>query len=376
MAKELTSAITVAATTSALFEMETSKRKIRDKKGQDAYIKYMARNENVPLKPGPAFDVIKAMATINKTVGHNIFDLALLSTNHAWTGMRALRSCQHYDIPLTGGAMFGSGEFNPEYLNAYHVDWFISTNHDDAQKAHDIGIASCSVDPAANNFSGKSLTKEFNSNAIFHVVLDLDRVVFGAESDELFFTQGMDAYFAHEKEHADVLLEDGPFADMIRVLGTIMQHSPEMEKHIKISVITARGNNATLRAMNSLRKNGLVFNGDLHFVSGKNKSNILKIIDKEKSDVVLFLDDSMGNIKHAKHVVMSGRVPIDKGDSDFALGGDNKDTQPTPQAATSQRMGLPFNPCSEKPLPQPAKTDTAKSQRSKKKPATKKTVPR
>lgn len=347
MVKEFERSITVGISTSALFEMKDAKR-LRDKYGADFYTQYMIDNEDKPLKPGYFFDVIKTMQTINEDLGHPIFDFVILSKNTAWTGIRAIKSAHHYGLDFSS-AMFGNGPLNPEYMSAYDINWFITTKESDAQNAHDMGIASCTVDPlskpldvnkeierilggkipkklktAIDRAEGKTqdgLKKEFNKK--LHLVWDLDRVIFNGASDDVFGEKGLDEYRKHEMELAAEALEDGPFAPIAMIAGQISQHFAEGNSPIKNSVITARGAEATLRALHSLRNKGIHFDGEIHFMSGRDKGRVLAIMDKDPSSTTLFLDDSQGNIDSAKAIVTSGLVPKDN-PGGFAIGDEKK----------------------------------------------------
>ncbi len=346
MVKEFTKSITIGISTSALFDMEEAKQ-LRAKYGAKFYSDFMVENENVPFRPGYFFDVINTIKHINETVGHKLFDIILISRNNAWTGMRAVKSCHHYGIPFSS-AMFGNGELNPEYLKAYDINWFVTTNAKDAEKAQKIGIASCTVDPNAKGVNiseqiqrildghispekqaaivtpaeekASLLRNQFNKK--LHVVWDLDRVIFDGTSDDVYGAHGLEKYRQYELEHADTPMADGPFAPIARILGQIAGHFQEGHSPIITTALTARGDEATLRAMHSLRDKGILFDGELHFMGGKDKDKILSIMKKSPDHTVLFLDDSDRTIDMTKGIVTSGLVPKQQGS--FSIGDDKK----------------------------------------------------
>jgi 5'-nucleotidase len=348
MVQEYTKSITIGISTSALFDMEQAK-KLREKYGPDFYTQYMIDREDEPLKPGYFFDVIKTMQDINKELGHPIFDFVLLSTNTAWTGIRAVKSANHYGIGFSS-AMFGNGPLDPEYMNAYDINWFITTNEDDAQNAQNLGIASCTVDPKAlkadpnreiqrilNGRIPKKLEKRMikpqeleesrlqnQFNRKLHVVWDLDRVIFDGASDDVYGKHGLDKYREYELNNAGQTLNDGPFAPIAQILGGISSHFAEGHSPIRSSVITARGDEATLRALHSLRDKGIRFDGELHFMGGKDKDRVLKIMDKDEHSTLVFLDDSDRTIDMTKGLVTSGLVP--KASGAFSIGDEKKKT--------------------------------------------------
>lgn len=303
--QELAGALNIGITSSALFDRN---------KTDDSL-------PNKPYMPGPALDLMNGLEKINQMVGSNIFRFKILSTNNAETGLKVLESCDHYDIPITCGAVFGNGPLKVEFLKAHEINWFITTNHADAQRAHDLGIASCSIDPNIIPPQNKGLSAVFNQHASVHFVLDLDRVVFDDEADEFFVKEGPEKYFHNERAKAAEIMNDGPFIHLPQILSQIITKVPALGEHIKISALTARGDWATLRAFKSLQDKGLKFNGGLYFSgrtliengkflnNGLDKGEILKIICDDANTAHIFLDDSDRNINSAKSIVLSGLVP-------------------------------------------------------------------
>jgi 5'-nucleotidase len=345
MVKEFEKSITIGISTSALFEMEEAK-KLRAKYGEEFYTQYMIEKEDEPFQPGYFFEVIETMHQINRDLGHPVFDFVLLSTNTAWTGMRAVKSARHYGFDFSS-AMFGNGPLNPEYMTAYDINWFITTNGKDAQNAHDLGIASCVIDPLArpidankeiarllsgkipkrfqasidhiktDNANDNKLSKTFNKK--LNLVWDLDRVIFDGAADEVFGKHGLEKYYEHEAKRINDVMNDGPFAPIAMIMGQLSRQFVEGASPVKNSVVTARGSEATLRALHSLRDKGIHFDGELHFMAGKDKHNILEIMDKDPETTTLFLDDSERNVDGAKSIVTTGLVPKDN-PGGFAIG--------------------------------------------------------
>lgn len=338
--------ITIGISTSALFDMRESDHIFRTR-GVDEYQKHMIKNEGKAFAPGHAFALIETMRDINRALGETLFDIVLVSKNDIWTGARAVKSCYHYDLPFSG-AVFSNGTPTTPYLPAYGVDWLISTNKADVDAAVKQGIAANTIDspilsehplhlaaklkraPAApaneNTPSATALTPVFNRK--LHFVWDLDRVVFGPESDDVFGEKGLEYYRKHERQHAEEMLSDGPFMKIAKIVGDVGRKFPGNGPVIS-SVITARGDEATLRAMLSLRGKGIVFNGAAHFAGGRDKDRILSIMKRDEGQTILFLDDSERTINMTRNVVMSGLVPRDAGG--IALGETRKDKKPQPK---------------------------------------------
>ncbi len=352
------SRITIGISTSALFDMRDSNR-IFQTLGHDEYQKHMIENEGTPFAPGHAFALVETMRDINRALGDTLFDIVLISKNDMWSGIRAVKSLNHYDLPFSG-AMFSGGRPTTPYLSAYNIDWFISTDKTDVEAAARAGIAANMIDspilpaqaaamvaaaapaekPADSTESAKdSLSARFNRK--LHLVWDLDRVVLGPDADQIFSDMGVEYYMQHEREKAHVEISDGPFLRIAKLVGDAARNFPAYDGPIISSALTARGGDSALRAMLSLREKGIVFNGMLHMTGGSllkdgkpapkgiYKDVALRIMRDEPGHTVMFLDDSERTIELTRNVVMSGLVP--KLDGGLALGEKRDDKKPQPK---------------------------------------------
>ena len=342
---------TIGISTSALFDMRESDKIFRTK-GADAYKKHMIKNEDTPFAPGHAFALLETMRDINKAAGYNMFTAVLISRNNAYTGARAVASCYHYELPVQS-AMFSNGTPVVDYLPAYDVDWFISTNKDDVETAAKNGLSASMIDspvhgdhalqmalrakkpaaakPPVNEHTplADGLTRTFNKKLQF--VLDLDRVVYGSESDQFFTDHGLPPYLQHEKENARIPLSDGPFMPIVKKITEITRLFPANDSPVGFSVITARSSLAKLRSMLSAREKDILDNGAWHLIAngGERKARVLEVMKRDESKTIVFLDDSAPTIDHTKKLVMSGLVP--KIGGGLALGEKCDDKKPQPK---------------------------------------------
>jgi 5'-nucleotidase len=352
------SRVTIGISTSALFDMRDSDHIFRTK-GPEKYQKHMIENEGTPFSPGHAFALVETMRDINRAIGDTMFDIVLISKNDMWSGIRAVKSLKHYDLPFSG-AMFSGGRPTTAYLPAYNIDWFISTDKADVEAAARAGIAANMIDspvlPAqaatmvanaaptpkqddAQPQNKDTLSARFNRK--LHLVWDLDRVVLGPDADQVFSDKGVEYYMQHEREKADIEISDGPFLRIAKLVGEATRNFPTYDGPIISSALTARGGDSALRAMLSLREKGIVFNGMLHMTGGSllkdgkpapkgiYKDVALRIMRDEPGHTVMFLDDSERTIELTRNVVMSGLVP--KLDDGLALGEKRDDKKPQPK---------------------------------------------
>ncbi len=338
--------LTLGVSTGALFDMRESDWVFRNR-GMGYYEDYMHEREDEPFAPGLLFESAILHAQISQACGHDLVRIALMSRNDGWTGIRAVKSCEHYGIPFQN-AVFMAGRSPVPYLHAYGVDQFVSCRADDVEAAlNTMGVAAYQafgVLPAA--FDESALEKTFAMAAMpaavpapaytlapdfkrrLHLVFDLDRVVFDHGADIHFDPARVEDYIRRERELAALPLEDGPLAHVARTFSTLARHFARDNTPYVVSVLTARAGGATLRAMQSLRSMGIHINGEFHLVGGSvmqggravpvnpDKSKVLRVMRAlYPDDVIEFYDDSTSTIgvTGKLHGVLSGLVPRQSG---------------------------------------------------------------
>ena len=82
----------IAVSSRALFDLDES-HAIFENDGVDAYCNHQVENEDVPLKPGVAFGLVKKLLALNEHDSANPrVEVILLSRNSADTGLRIFNS--------------------------------------------------------------------------------------------------------------------------------------------------------------------------------------------------------------------------------------------------------------------------------------------
>ena len=82
----------IGITSRALFDLDSS-HSIFENEGLDAYKNHQVLNENLPLKPGQAFGLVKKLLNLNiKFKEKKFVEVILLSRNTAYTGLRVFNS--------------------------------------------------------------------------------------------------------------------------------------------------------------------------------------------------------------------------------------------------------------------------------------------
>ncbi|XP_066533613.1 cytosolic 5'-nucleotidase 1A [Hoplias malabaricus] len=299
------SAVTIAVSSRVLFDM-VEDRKVWEKEGLEKYVSYQKDNENTPLKPGAAFPFVKALMTVNTRLrelypgSEELFDIVLMTNNHAQVGVRLINSINHYDLPIERFCMTG-GKSPIGYLKAYLTNLYLSKDSDKVQEAIEAGIA------AATMFSPN--VEVVLSEIQLRVAFDGDAVLFSDESEIIVKEQGLDSFFDHERVNENKPLAQGPLKCFLEALGKLQRKFYVKDERLKCPIrtylVTARSAASSgARVLKTLRSWGLEIDEAL-FLAGAPKGPLLQKIRPH-----IFFDDQMFHIEGAKELgTISAHVP-------------------------------------------------------------------
>ncbi|KAA0445954.1 MAG: 5'-nucleotidase [Candidatus Thioglobus sp.] len=283
--------LVVAISSRALFDLDEA-HKIFKKNGVDAYAKHQQENEDVVLKPGVGFTLVKKLLSLNSP--ENPIDVILLSRNSADTGLRIFNSIEHYDLNIERAA-FTRGEPTHTVLDAFKADLFLSSHYEDVQKALESGFAAASIVGA----SSKKTTHETQ----LRIAFDGDAVLFSDDAEKIYQEQGIDAFAENEKKSANIALKSGPFKCFLQSLQNIQSSFPEKDNPIRTALITARGAPSHKRVIHTMRVWGIRID-ESFFLGGLDKGLFLKEFAAD-----IFFDDQHKHCQSAAQYVSTGHVP-------------------------------------------------------------------
>lgn len=298
-------AVTIAVSSRTLFNM-VAERKIYQEDGLEKYVAYQVEHENEPLKPGAAFPFVKALMTVNTRLrelypdSEELFDIVLMTNNHAQVGVRLINSINHYDLTIERFCMTG-GKSPIGYLKAYMTNLYLSKDSDKVTEAIEEGIA------AATMFMPETQTQL--SDTQLRVAFDGDAVLFSDESEVIVKKHGLDKFFEHEKEFENKPLAQGPLKCFLEALGKLQRKfyakNERMNCPIRTFLVTARSAASSgARVLKTLRSWGLEIDEAL-FLAGAPKGPLLQKIRPH-----IFFDDQMFHIEGAKELgTISAHVP-------------------------------------------------------------------
>ncbi|XP_056603101.1 cytosolic 5'-nucleotidase 1A [Triplophysa dalaica] len=298
-------AVTIAVSSRTLFDM-VKERKVFEEEGLEKYVEYQQEHENEPLQPGSAFPFVKALMTVNERLrtlypdSEELFDIVLMTNNHAQVGVRLMNSINHYDLTIERFCMTG-GQSPIGYLKAYMTNLYLSKDTKKVQEAIEEGIA------AAIMYK-PDMSMELSETQL-RVAFDGDAVLFSDESEIIVKQHGLDTFFEHEKQHENLPLAQGPLKCFLEALGKLQKKiyakNERLACPIRTFLVTARSAASSgARVLKTLRSWGLEIDEAL-FLAGAPKGPLLQKIRPH-----IFFDDQMFHIEGAKEMgTISAHVP-------------------------------------------------------------------
>ncbi|XP_030860736.1 cytosolic 5'-nucleotidase 1A [Gorilla gorilla gorilla] len=318
-------AVTIAVSSRALFRMDEEQR-IYTEQGVEEYVRYQLEHENEPFSPGPAFPFVKALEAVNRRLrelypdSEDVFDIVLMTNNHAQVGVRLINSINHYDLFIERFCMTG-GNSPICYLKAYHTNLYLSADAEKVREAIDEGIAAATIFSPSRDV--------VVSQSQLRVAFDGDAVLFSDESERIVKAHGLDRFFEHEKAHENKPLAQGPLKGFLEALGRLQKKfyskGLRLECPIRTYLVTARSAASSgARALKTLRSWGLETDEAL-FLAGAPKGPLL-----EKIRPHIFFDDQMFHVAGAQEMgTVAAHVP-------YGVAQTPRRTAPAKQAPSAQ----------------------------------------
>lgn len=303
MPYNLNNRLVIGLASSALFELSDSDAVFREG-GEEEYRSFQRFNENAPLKPGVAFPFIKRLLSINDISPKDPpVEVILLSRNDPDTGLRVMKSIQHYGLDITR-AVFLQGRDPHKYIPALSISLFLSANEVDVKQAILAGY------PAGQVLDSKH-TDIIDDNEL-RVAFDFDGVIADDEAESIYQkTHDLGQFHQHEAEKVHVTHNPGPLKEFLQKLSSVQRKEQEKlladasyKPKLRISIVTARNAPSHERVINTMRDWGITVN-EAFFLGGIDKSTILEVLDPH-----IFFDDQKIHLDPASKVLPSVHIPF------------------------------------------------------------------
>ena len=282
--------LVVAISSRALFDFEEENRLFEAGDAQ-AYMQLQLQRLDLPAPPGVAFSLVRKLLAFNG--GAARVEVVMLSRNDPVSGLRVFRSAQHYGLAVQRG-VFTRGQPPWRYLVPLRANLFLSANDADVRAALAAGVPAARVYPHAARASGAHPQE-------VRIAFDGDAVLFGDEAERVFQRDGLDAFHAHETEHASRPLPAGPFKPLLLALQRL-QREPAATMRIRTALVTARSAPAHERAMRTLMDWHIEVD-EAMFLGGLPKGEFLREFEPD-----FFFDDQTGHVASAAAHVPAGHV--------------------------------------------------------------------
>ncbi len=307
MALNLSDTLVIGISATALFDLAEADTLFRNETAKDPeraiaiYREYMLQRENQELDPGTGLPLVRSLLKLKhlfSDIDNPLVEVVVMSRNSPETGLRVLNTIRHLGLDITR-SVFTGGESVADYLSAFDVDLFLTTNQEDAQRVIDSKV--CPAALLATPPSGIDALKDDQVRIAF----DGDAVLFDEASELVFKTKGLDAFQAAEDQEQDSPLQEGPYAVFLKKLARLQERLPGPVEFspVRIALVTARNSPADLRAIKTLRHWG-VYVDEAFFLGGLGKHRILESFRPH-----IFFDDQDVHLDVAAGIVPSGKVP-------------------------------------------------------------------
>ncbi len=306
MPYDLSAPLVIGISATALFDLSAAQKIFEDLKATpniaiEEYRKHMLKNEDTPLKKGTGYNLVESLLNLNKYIEPGtspLVEVVIMSRNSPDTGVWVLKNIREHNLNISRSA-FTAGEPVTDYLEAFKVDLFLTTNEEDAQKVIDSKVCAAAflyppppdIDPPPTNQ--------------VRIAFDGDAVLFNEDSEFVYKTQGIEAFHAKEDADKDIPLPEGPHALLLIKLSQLQEKLPMKTEFspVRIAIVTARNAPSDLRVIYTLRS-WKIYVDEAFFLGGVDKSSVLKAFRPH-----IFFDDQDAHLISASKYVPSGKVP-------------------------------------------------------------------
>lgn len=199
---DLANKLVIGLASSALFDLDESDAIFRTG-GPEAYRAFQRKHQDIPLKTGVAFPFIKRLLSLNQLNPENSpIEVVLLSRNSPDTGLRVMKSIEHYGLGMTR-AVFLRGRTPYKYIPAFNISLFLSANEVDVNQAIVAGY------PAGHVLDSRIVDDDEDEE--LRIAFDFDGVIVDDEAETVYQeTHNLDMFHRHETEKVDVTHNPGP----------------------------------------------------------------------------------------------------------------------------------------------------------------------
>ena len=293
--------LVIGVASSALFDLRKPDAVFLEE-GPQAYHKYQDEHLDDPLPAGVAMPFISRMLKLNyldpSRVDDPLVDVIVMSRNSAVTGLRIMRSVEHYGLPVIR-AVFTSGAAPFAYCPAFGVSLFLSWDEASVRSAIQAGVPAGQVLASAH-------ADDAEDEGV-RIAFDFDGVLADDEAEEAFAAGGIAGFQHHEAQRLSVPHNPGPLQGFLTGVAALQRKEREVlggPGRLRVAVITARSVPAHERAINTLRTWGVEVD-DMFFLAGADKGNVVEVLRPH-----IYFDDQTSHLTSTRRFAPSVHVPF------------------------------------------------------------------
>ena len=308
---ELDRKMVIGVSSRALFDLSVEN-EIFEQQGVEAYCSYQLEHEQDILKPGPGFELVKALLKLNDySEEKNLVEVIIMSRNSPDASLRVFFAIAYYGLDITRAVLVSGAALAP-YLTSFRIDLFLSAYEDDVQCAIDNGIAAGIIcteyRERVSPLPSAALSGEMpeGDECKIRIAFDGDAVLFADEAEVIFREKGLDAFEDNEKAHAREPLAEGPFASFLRKLSDLQRELGAEHCPIRTALVTSRRAPAHERVIRTMREWNVRVD-EAFFLGGLEKRDVLKAFGAQ-----IFFDDQSVHTANAAQLVPAARVPYSR----------------------------------------------------------------
>lgn len=305
MPYDLKDRLVIGIASSALFDLRTSEA-VFDEQGEQAYREFQEQHLDEPLAAGAAFPFIRRLLSLNDLetgIEGPFVEVIVLSRNDPDTGLRVMRSVDHYELPITR-AIFMAGKSPYKFMRPLHMSLFLSARDRDVRDAVQRGLP-------AGRVLHSDFTDDPEDQDDLRIAFDFDGVLADDGSEQVFAQGDLAKFQEHEQRNIQTPHGQGPLSDFLAKINVLQRaeeklrlSNPGYQVRLHVSIVTARNAPAHERAINSLKEWGLTVN-DAFFLGGIEKGPIIETLSPH-----IFFDDQLAHLKPAAGRVPSVHIPF------------------------------------------------------------------
>ncbi|MBI3440651.1 MAG: 5'-nucleotidase [Proteobacteria bacterium] len=254
------------------------------------------------LAPGPLWNFIMAAQRLNE-VDPGTVEIGVMCKDNAETALSIFRNLDIAGLSSAGYRIATAGKpLSVIDLEAFDADLFLSRNPVDVQLAVDHDVAAAVINfPSGAHYDRREGTP-------LRLWLDGDAVSFGSGAEVVFQADGLEGFMHHEFNQAAEPIGSGPFTHLLAKISQLNARFQDSEKPFELSLLTTRGGEGAARAVATIENLGIEFNGEMYFVCGATKFNVL---NAHRPDI--FFDDQQVHLREAAAICPTGQVPYKTG---------------------------------------------------------------